>query len=57
MVVDENIITLSREEAKDLIEKECKKRLGMSAAEFLLKFRRGELPDYQSVQPPIELVN
>jgi len=55
MVIDGNLITLSRKEAKELIERECKERLNMSAAEFLLKYRRGELLDLPAV-PEIKML-
>jgi len=55
MVIDGDIITLSRGEAKELIEKECRERLNMSAAEFLWKYRRGELPDLPAI-PEIKML-
>lgn len=49
MVIDGDIVTLNRYEAKELIERECQERLGMSAAEFVHKLRRGQLPSSMAV--------
>ena len=43
MVIDGDIITLNKKEVEELIDRECKKRLGISAKEFLQKRERGEL--------------
>ena len=43
MVVHNDIITLSKKEIEELIDSECKKRLGMSAKEFLQKRKEGKL--------------
>ncbi len=50
-----DFITLSRKEAKDLINKECRERLGMDAATFLRKYRRGELTN-SLVVPQIKML-
>ncbi len=49
MVIDGDIITLSKKEARDLVEKECRKRLHMSVKEFVQKRERGELPKSTAV--------
>jgi len=49
MVIKSDIVTLSRKEAKELIDRECRKRLGMSAIEFVQKSRHGELPQSSAV--------
>jgi hypothetical protein len=43
MVTKDNIVTLDEKEVEELIDKECKKRLGITAKEFLQKRERGEL--------------
>lgn len=55
MVINGDIITLNRKEAKELINRECKERLGMNAAEFLWKSRKGSLPDLPAI-PEIKML-
>ena len=43
MVKQGNMVTLDKKEVEQLIEKECKKRLGISSKEFIQKRERGEL--------------
>ena len=45
MKVDGNMVTLDRKECKELINNECQRGMGMSAAEFLWKHRHSEFPD------------
>jgi hypothetical protein len=49
MVIQGDIITLSKQEVKELIERECRKRLDMSVREFLNKRRKGTLPKSTAV--------
>lgn len=44
MVKNGDVITLSKKEAEELIEKECRERLGMSLKEFRQKRKHRELP-------------
>ena len=44
MVKDGDVITLNKEEVMALIDRECRKRLHMSAAEFLKKRDNGGMP-------------
>lgn len=50
MVINGDIVTLSKPEVKELVNRECKKRLGMSAKEFSLKQKNGELPKSTAVR-------
>lgn len=50
MVINGDIVTLSKREVKELVDRECKKRLGMSAKEFLLKQKNGGLPGSTAVR-------
>ncbi len=50
MVINGDIVTLSKREVKELVDRECKKRLGMSAKEFLLKQKNGKLPGSTAVR-------
>lgn len=43
MVIDDNIITLDRKEAKELVDNECRDKFGISVADYMWKYRRGEL--------------
>lgn len=49
MVINGDVVSLSREEVKRLIDRECRKRLGISAKEFLQKREHGELPKSAAV--------
>ena len=49
MVKNGDVITLSKKEAKELIEKECQERLGISLKEFRQKRKRYELPESVAV--------
>ena len=49
MVIHGDIVTLNREEVKDLINRECKNRLGMSAVEYVKRNKRGDLPKVAAV--------
>lgn len=44
MVTDGDIVTLTRDDAKELIERECQERLGISAAEFVRRVRHDQMP-------------
>ncbi len=43
MVKNGNMVTLNKKEIENLINKECKKRLGINAKEFLQKREHGKL--------------
>jgi len=43
MVIDGDVIVLSKREAEKIIDKECQKRLGISLREFKEKKRNREL--------------
>lgn len=43
MVVNGDVISLKREEVKELVDKECMDKFGMNAAEFMWRYRRDEL--------------
>jgi len=45
MVIHGDVISLSKKEAEEIIDKECRKRLGMSLNEFKEKRKRGDLPN------------
>lgn len=49
MVINGDIISLSKKEVAVIIEKECQKRLRMTAKEFLQKRRDGTLPQSTAV--------
>ena len=49
MVINGDVISLKREEVKELVNKECMDKFGINAAEFIQRYRRGELsPDEAS---------
>ena len=43
MITKGNMVTLNKKEVNQLIDKECRKRLGMSAKEYLRKRENGGL--------------
>ena len=43
MITKGNMVTLNKEEINQLIDKECRKRLGISAREYLRKRKNGGL--------------
>ncbi len=43
MITQRNMVTLNKQEVDELIDRECKRRLGMSADEFLQKCGNGGL--------------
>ena len=43
MRIEGNMVTLNKKEVTQLIDKECRKRLGMSAKEYLQKRGNGGL--------------
>ena len=43
MVINKDIITLTKKEVKELIDRECKKRLGISYEQFLQDRKEGKL--------------
>jgi len=49
MVVNGDIIILDDKEVLTLIDNECRKRLHMSAEEFMRKYGAGELPQSTAV--------
>ncbi len=49
MVINGDVISLSKKEAVEIIEKECQRRLGMSLGEFRQKRRCHKLPDLVAV--------
>lgn len=49
MVKQRDIITLNKKEIEELIDRECKKRLGMSTKVFLQKRKHGRLPNTTAV--------
>ena len=44
MVIKGDIVTLSKKGVEEFIDKECRRRLGMSTKEFVRKRKHGELP-------------
>jgi hypothetical protein len=44
MVIQGDIITLTKKEAIEIIDKECQKRLGMNLEEFRERRKQGNLP-------------
>jgi hypothetical protein len=44
MVIDGDVISLNKEEAEAIINKECQERLGINLVEFKEKRKIGELP-------------
>ncbi len=55
MVIDGDIVTLDNEEVMALIDNECRKRLHMSASEFLKMRDNGGLPGSTAVHD-IEMI-
>lgn len=55
MVTNGDIITLNKKEVMALIDKECRKRLQMSAKEFMRKRAKRELPNSLAVHD-IEMI-
>lgn len=54
-----DIITLTKREVAELIDRECRNRLGMSAKEFLQKRREGKLspsPAVHDIEMLLKLV-
>lgn len=43
MIMKNDMVTLNKKEVAELIDNQCKKRLGMSAEEFLEKRKKNEL--------------
>lgn len=56
MVTQIESCELNREEYEELIENECKARLGVSTQEFLLKRHNGGLPNKPLAIHDIELM-
>lgn len=57
MVIQGDVITLSEEELKEIINLECKGRLGITLDEFLRKRGRGELSQSLATQEIEMLLN
>lgn len=49
MITQGNMVTLNKKEVDQLINRECRKRLGISAKEFLRKRENGGLPKSTAV--------
>jgi hypothetical protein len=49
MVIQGDVISLSNKEVKELIDRECRKRLDMSGREFLERREKGKLPKSTAV--------
>ncbi len=43
MIMKNDMVTLNKKEVQELIDRECRKRLGMSASEFVRKRKDGEI--------------
>ena len=50
MVTNGDVITLSREDAEGIIDKECQRRLHISLEEFIERRKLGTLPDSLAVE-------
>ena len=43
MVISDDMVTLDKKEVKELIDKECRKRFGLTTKEFLRERKEGKL--------------
>ena len=50
MVINGDVISLNKEEAIEIIDRECQNRLGMNLRTFKEQRRRGKLPKLLAVQ-------
>ncbi len=50
MVINGDVISLKKEEAIEIIDKECQKRLGMNLGTFEGQRKQGKLPESLAVQ-------
>jgi hypothetical protein len=49
MVIDGDVITLNKKEVDEIIDLECKKRLGITLDEFLQRRKQDKLPKSTAV--------
>ncbi len=56
MVIKDDMVTLSKREVEELIDRECRKRLDMTAREFLHKREQGKLPKSTAVHDILMLL-
>ena len=43
MIMENDIVTLNKKELEEVIDIECRKRLGISTKEFMQKYNHGKL--------------